>query len=119
MSFRRPSCRKATSAHSLVQARRIPYHRIVRLLNIALLALVLIVLATVQSALAYFAPRFLTLGDAFDDWPSFSPDGRTVAFARSASLGKDWPDWTLTLIPAKGGSAHELARLPVAATRPS
>jgi Tol biopolymer transport system component len=77
-------------------------------------------LLCVPSAFAqsFPTPRILTSGAAFDDWPCFSPDGRTVVFTRSASLGKTWTDWHLVAMPAVGGAERDLV-LPIVATRPN
>lgn len=52
-----------------------------------------------------------------DYWPTVSPDGKTIVFARTT----DAKNWELYKMPAAGGLATPLARspLPVSATRPS
>ena len=62
--------------------------------------------------------RFITSDpNATDEWPCFSPDGKTVLFSRTTDAGKHWE---LFVVPASGGAARPLARvpLPVSATRP-
>jgi len=65
------------------------------------------------------AIRLLTSDAAADDyWPCFSPDGKTVLFARSLDRRKTWD---LFVIPTAGGTARRLAQgtLPVSASRPN
>ena len=61
--------------------------------------------------------RFLTSDpNATDEWPCFSPDGKTVLFSRTTDDGQHWE---LFMVPASGGTAHRLTAvpLPVSATR--
>jgi Tol biopolymer transport system component len=63
--------------------------------------------------------RFLTSAtDTFDDWPCFSPDGKSVLFSRSMDGGKTWE---LFVVPASGGEAKRFLKsplpVPVSATR--
>jgi dipeptidyl aminopeptidase/acylaminoacyl peptidase len=62
-------------------------------------------------------PRFITASArAIDDWPCFSPDGKSVLFSRSISGGRTWELW---IVAAAGGEARKFTRerLPVSATR--
>lgn len=64
-------------------------------------------------------PRVLTDGSAgADDWPCFSPDGRSVLFART----RDGRNYTLMRAPAAGGLAEPFlkdAPASLSASRPS
>ena len=52
--------------------------------------------------------REFTRGNA-DSWPRFSPDGRVLAFLRSAQPGEPRQIW---LMPADGGEGHQLTSAP-------
>ena len=56
------------------------------------------------------APRQLTYGERGESQPSWSPDGRTIAFvtARGTANGEDGPRPQLWLLPADGGEARQL-----------
>ncbi len=67
--------------------------------------------------LTHATPRFLTsMTDGSDDWPCFSPDGKTVVFSRTTN-GRDWQ---LLRVGVAGGAAVKIMQSPlaVAATRP-
>jgi dipeptidyl aminopeptidase/acylaminoacyl peptidase len=55
-------------------------------------------------------PRQLTYGERGESQPSWSPDGRTIAFvtARGSGTGDDAPRPQLWLLPADGGEARQL-----------
>lgn len=59
------------------------------------------------------APRQLTYGERGESQPSWSPDGRTIAFvaARGSGTGDDAPRAQLWLLPADGGEARQLTTL--------
>jgi Tol biopolymer transport system component len=62
-------------------------------------------------------PRFLTSGSDFlDDWPCFSPDGKSVMFSRSIDGGRSWALW---IVAVAGHDERKFTRadLPVSATR--
>ena len=52
--------------------------------------------------------REFTRGNA-DSWPRFSPDGRVLAFLRSAQPGEPRQIWVM---PADGGEGHQLTSAP-------
>ena len=52
--------------------------------------------------------REFTRGNA-DSWPRFSPDGRVVAFLRSAQPGEPRQIWVM---PSDGGEGHQLTSAP-------
>ena len=52
--------------------------------------------------------REFTRGNA-DSWPRFSPDGRILAFLRSAQPGEPRQIWVM---PADGGEGHQLTSAP-------
>lgn len=56
------------------------------------------------------APRQLTYGERGESQPSWSPDGKTIAFvtARGTGTGEDAPRPQLWLLPADGGEARPL-----------
>jgi Tol biopolymer transport system component len=63
--------------------------------------------------------RFITSQPgALDEWPCFSPDGKSVLFSRSEDKGKTW---IFYIAPTAGGEATRFIRsplpLPVSATR--
>ncbi len=67
--------------------------------------------------LAHVTPGFLTaVTDGSDDWPCFSPDGKSVVFSRTT----DGRDWQLLRVAVAGGAAVKITPSPlaVAATRP-
>ncbi|MFN9089647.1 MAG: prolyl oligopeptidase family serine peptidase [Gemmatimonadaceae bacterium] len=58
-------------------------------------------------------PRQLTYGERGESQPSWSPDGKTIAFvaARGSGTGDDAPRPQLWLLPAEGGEARQLTTL--------
>lgn len=58
-------------------------------------------------------PRQLTYGERGESQPSWSPDGKTIAFvaARGSGTGDDAPRAQLWLLPADGGEARQLTTL--------
>lgn len=55
-------------------------------------------------------PRQLTYGERGESQPTWSPDGKTIAFvtARGAGTGDDAPRAQIWLLPADGGEARQL-----------
>lgn len=89
-----------------------------RLWLVAVLGIVVAQPGTSQPAQDSHNPRFITSdAGATDEWPCFSPDGKTVLFSRTTDSGKHWD---LFVVPTAGGAAHPLMNLPlpVSATRP-
>jgi len=67
--------------------------------------------------LTHVTPRFVTsMTDGSDDWPCFSPDGKSVVFSRTT----DGRDWQLLRVAVGGGAAVKIMQSPlvVAGTRP-
>ena len=89
-----------------------------RLTLVAVLGIAIARPGASQPARASHDTRFITSDPgATDEWPCFSPDGKTVLFSRTTDGGKHWE---LFVVPAAGGAARPLtnAPLPVSATRP-
>ncbi|HTK33776.1 MAG TPA: hypothetical protein VL358_00645 [Caulobacteraceae bacterium] len=64
--------------------------------------------------LATSAPRLLT-HEGVNYWPCFSPDGKTVLFARR----DDGKDWSLFRVSSAGGDAQPFTKEPLAVSRGS
>jgi dipeptidyl aminopeptidase/acylaminoacyl peptidase len=57
-------------------------------------------------------PRQLTFGERGESAPTWSPDGRTIAFvtSRGSGAGEDGPRPQIWLLPADGGEARQLTQ---------
>jgi Tol biopolymer transport system component len=60
--------------------------------------------------------RRLTKNEGIDAQPSWSPDGKRLAFARIAGLGTEDARWAIVVMSADGDSEVEVARAPALGT---